>query len=219
LADAALAQTLHRWRTRLCQHFAEPVAIGRPRYDWLVWQALFHEEGPDGAARRLTHLRFSRQEISLVRAVVQGFIHFHTLHAEFAGQPLSRRACYRFFREIGGKQFTSANYLAGIDAILLALLDYQAQIAAQREISGDWHDCLAHADQLLAFAFADNGIAQLQTAPLIDGRTLMANLHLPPGRQVGELLEILSEAQVAGDIQTTDEALAWATRWMQEQAT
>jgi tRNA nucleotidyltransferase/poly(A) polymerase len=216
-ADAALVQTLNRWHTHLRQHFAQPVASGRPRFDWLVWHALFHAEAPDIAVHRLTHLRFSRQEITLVWTVVQGFTHFHTLHAEFAGQPLSRRACYRFFREISGKKLTSTFYLTGIDAILLALADYQAYATAKTELPGDWFDYLAHAEQLFAFAFADNEISHPQAPPLVDGQTLMANLHLSPGRQVGEILEVLSEAQATGDIRTADEALAWAARWMQEQ--
>jgi hypothetical protein len=44
----------------------------------------------------------------------------------------------------------------------------------------------------------------------------MEQFHLPPGRLVGEMLEYVLEAQAAGEIQTTAEALALASRWLHE---
>ena len=46
--------------------------------------------------------------------------------------------------------------------------------------------------------------------PLVDGHTLMAYFDLPPGRQVGALLEQLREAQAAGEIATVEAGLALA---------
>jgi hypothetical protein len=44
----------------------------------------------------------------------------------------------------------------------------------------------------------------------------MNHFHLPPGRQIGELIEQLLEAQVAGEIRTSEEALALASQRLHE---
>jgi hypothetical protein len=79
----------------------------------------------------------------------------------------------------------------------------------------DWDAYLRHASQLLEFAFHARGLEQLRQ-PLLDGHTLMRYFDLKPGREIGVLLERLQEAQAAGDIATTDEALALAATWVVE---
>jgi hypothetical protein len=49
---------------------------------------------------------------------------------------------------------------------------------------------------------------------LLRGDELMAALKLPPGPEVGRLLEVVREAQAAGEISTPEEALALAQREM-----
>lgn len=238
-ADAAWQKTLEPWRIHLRYHFAHPLATGHARANWLVWHALLHdigkpatrkgEEQPGGAMRyrflehervgaemtlqRLTQLRFSRHENALATAVVEGHMRPHLLDASFTDQTLSRRACYRFFRDVGGRQF---EHPAGIDTILLALADYQAVYKITPP--PNWNGYLAHVHELLAFAFEKNGLAATQQKPLVDGHALMTQLNLPPGRQVGELLEYLLEAQAAGEIQTPAEALALAALYLHEKS-
>jgi poly(A) polymerase len=48
--------------------------------------------------------------------------------------------------------------------------------------------------------------------PLVDGRALMAALGLTPGPRVGELLAAIAEARALGDVDTREEALAYAAR-------
>jgi poly(A) polymerase/tRNA nucleotidyltransferase (CCA-adding enzyme) len=135
----------------------------------------------------------------------------HLLHNAFAGQPISRRAAYRFFRDTGSKQFSQ---LAGVDVLLLALGDYLA--THQATPPPDWTDYLTHAKQLLDFTFAKEGLDEIRQKPLLDGHTLMTHLQLQPSRQVGEILEYVMEAQAAGEIQTTEQALLVATQWLHE---
>jgi poly(A) polymerase len=49
-------------------------------------------------------------------------------------------------------------------------------------------------------------------APLVDGRAIMAALGLAPGPRVGELLAAIAEARALGDVDTREEALAYAAR-------
>jgi hypothetical protein len=44
----------------------------------------------------------------------------------------------------------------------------------------------------------------------------MKRLQLAPGKQVGELLDYLTEAQAVGEIATQDEALQMASTWLKE---
>jgi hypothetical protein len=46
--------------------------------------------------------------------------------------------------------------------------------------------------------------------PLLRGHDLLAELAIPPGPRVGELLAQLAEAQYAGDVKTREQALAYA---------
>lgn len=47
---------------------------------------------------------------------------------------------------------------------------------------------------------------------LIDGRDVMAELQIPPGQKVGEILEKIHELQLAGEITTKEEALTEAKK-------
>lgn len=232
----ALEAALGPWRYRLRHHLATSLVVGRAHGDWLIWNALLHDigkphtrrveaddeypdsarirflghedRGADLAVERLQALRFSRHEIELADAVIRGHMRPHSLHMSFAHQPISRRAAYRFFRDIGGKPFGSR---AGIDTVLLALADYQAIYPASPP--PDWAAYLDHMSELLAYAFDPQSVTPT-TKPLLDGRALMHYFDLQPGPRLGDLLEYLREAQAAGDVATTDEALALATRWL-----
>jgi hypothetical protein len=46
--------------------------------------------------------------------------------------------------------------------------------------------------------------------PLLSGHDLMAELGLPPGPRIGQLLEAIREAQAAGEIVSRQDALALA---------
>jgi poly(A) polymerase/tRNA nucleotidyltransferase (CCA-adding enzyme) len=227
-APLAWQPALAPLRPRLRQHFAQFVASDHRRADWLVWHALLHDIGKpnartaetqrDGIVRyrflgheeagatligeRLTHLRFSRQEIILAQTVALAHMRPHHLHHSFAGQPISRRACHRFFRDVGGRQFGG---LAGVDTLLLALADFQA--IYHKRPAYDEGDYLAHLQEMLEFAFTT---AAEQPKPLLDGHTLMSKLELPPGPQIGAILEEVLEAQMAGEITTPSEALTLA---------
>jgi hypothetical protein len=47
---------------------------------------------------------------------------------------------------------------------------------------------------------------------LLDGDDLMRELNLQPGRQIGELLEAVREAQAMGEVSTREQALELARK-------
>lgn len=229
----------------LRHHLREPLANGHNRAAWLVWHALLHDIGkpasrteeqqPDQNIRyrffdherlsaemtekRLTALRFSRPEIALARRVAHFHMRPHLLSSSFHGQSISRRAKYRFLRDTFPGQLHSRTSdeaqkaSDGIDVLCLAIADYQA---THRHAIDENTTYLNHIRELFAYAFADDGFRRVRQQALIDGRTLMNALNLPPGRHIGELLAQIQEAQAAGEIETTDAALTLAISLQQE---
>jgi poly(A) polymerase/tRNA nucleotidyltransferase (CCA-adding enzyme) len=100
--------------------------------------------------------------------------------------------------------------VAGIDTLLLALADVQGTHGDQRPLH--WSRYLRHARELFAYAYSPDGLARVQSQPLLDGHTLMTQLHLLPGKQIGALLDQIAEAQAAGEVANRDEALELAAR-------
>jgi hypothetical protein len=154
---------------------------------------------------RLDELRFGRNEIALAETVVAAHMRPHHLDASFTHEGISRRAIYRFFRDVGCPQVEDP---AGVDTLLVALADYQA--IHEAAVPPRWDEYLEHVGQMLAYAYADDGLQQTRHAPLIDGHVLISELGLTPGPEIGMLLEVVAEAQAGGDITTEAEAVALA---------
>jgi len=49
---------------------------------------------------------------------------------------------------------------------------------------------------------------------LLNGNDLIQELGLPPGRQIGQLLEVIRESQAEGNLSSREEALAFARDWL-----
>lgn len=223
---AGVEAPLAPWQTELRAHFAQELAHGHTRADWLVWHALLHdwgkpytrsEEGVGDkrrirflghealsatlAARRLEALRFARREVDVAARVAAAHMRPHQLSASFGPDPVSRRAAYRFFRAAA---VGSPEDATGLDVLLLALADGLAIGATRTPLWSRLANCVGG---LLEFYFRQRLAGG---PPLVDGHTLMAQLDLEPGPQVGRLLAAIAEAQAAGEITDQEEALALA---------
>lgn len=232
-AHAFVQKKLAHWQHRLRHHLALVVAGGRRRADWFIWCTLFHDIGKpqtrtietdaDGTVRtrfyeheaigadlteqRLHTLRFSRSEIDLATSAVRAHMRPHHLHMSFLGQRISNRALFRYFRDVGGKH---SGIAPGLDALLVALAD---RMSVTEDIPPDETGYIDHLDQLLVYAFDEGAKLPL---PLVDGHMLMRRLAIKPGPRLGALLEHLMEAQAAGEIKTTEEALTLASAWLEQ---
>jgi poly(A) polymerase/tRNA nucleotidyltransferase (CCA-adding enzyme) len=96
-----------------------------------------------------------------------------------------------------------------VDICVLALAN-ALTLAGPALDTSQWSHFLTRIGELLAGYF-DPGPANVVNLPvLLTGHDLMQALDLPPGPQIGVLLELIREAQAAGEITTRADALALA---------
>jgi hypothetical protein len=157
-----------------------------------------HERvGADLVAKRLSALALSNEAIGHVSLIVAN----HMRPLLLANSPAlpSRRAVYRYFR---------AAKSAGLDAALLALADHLGKYdgcGPQEE----WRPVYGVVGHLITSYFT--AYEEVVVPPrLVDGNTLMKALGLTPGPEVGRLLNLIQEAQAAGEVSDAEEALAYA---------
>jgi tRNA nucleotidyltransferase/poly(A) polymerase len=197
---------------------------GRPWRGLLFFAALYHDVGKpetrkvdeDGRIRFFGHdrlgaemlgararaLHFSNQEIKRLKRVVCHHMRPHLLAG--SGQPPSHRAVYRFFRD---------THQAGVDICLLTLADVLAT-AGPTLSQFTWAAYLDILHRLLE-AWWESPQKSVFPPPLVSGRELIEKLEVPPGPEIGRLLELIREAQVAGEVTTADQALEMAEKHAQ----
>ena len=223
-------ETLAPFAPALVRHLRRPTTAPRYRRTLLLLAVLLHdvgkpltvtEEVKPGQAQPTLHfysheavgarraaewmrdLRFSRAETEAVATMVRA----HLRPSQIAEAPggVTGRAAYRFFRATGD---------AGVEVVLLALADHLA-IWGPNLQPERWARRRAAARALLEYFFHRSQGA-VAPPPLVKGRDLMTELGLPEGPEVGRLLEVIREAQAAGEVTTREEALALARRLKSE---
>ncbi len=195
-----LVMQLDRWRPQLQQHLQHSWPNGRPHSALLMLAAMLCAVGEASIAAELA--------VKRARAMCLANVECERLNAVLRWQrepllltELSDLNLYRFWRKTG---------VAGVDACLLAAARYLGE-AGSRLNQDDWLAFVERIARLLQVRF--EGMAT--TEPLLDGKSLMRALKLPPGPRVGVLLEHIREAQVSGQVNTVTEALAAARDWLE----
>jgi len=74
-----------------------------------------------------------------------------------------------------------------------------------------WVERLSLISQMLDVYFSRNEEV-VAPPPLVNGNDIMRELGLPPGKQIGVILEAIREAQASGEVVTREDALAVARR-------
>lgn len=202
----------------LSLHLAEPLGDGFTRREVLKLAALLHDlakprcrQEVDGQIRFFGHdtvgaamameitqrLRLSGAAATLLERLVRQ--HLRPMHLAQLPE-VSRRARYRFFRDLGAD---------ARDLLLLTLAD----AAAVRGVSpiAVWQgpDGQLVADLMRGW---EEDQQQAAAPPLLRGEDVMAAFGLAPGPEVGRLLGLAREAQDLGQVRTREEALAHLTR-------
>ncbi len=216
-SDAVLAVT--PWSATLAQHFALEVSHGSTRGSLLKLAALLHDiakpqtktieadgrmrflghakEGADVAVNILERLRFSGKEVKLVETMVRH--HLRPMQMSSNGFP-THRAIYRYFRDTGE---------AGIDILFLSLADHLATRGVHLDPAA-WREHAQLVEYVLSQRFQEESV--VIPPKLIDGYALINTFGLSPGPKIGELLELVREAQASGEVTTGEEALAFVRK-------
>ncbi len=155
------------------------------------------DAGADISSRLLARLHFSSRESDLVRTMIKAHLRPLQMSQATAGGP-SDRAIYRFFRDCGD---------AAIDTLFLSLADHLATVGPRLSMEG-WRQHVALVNYILVKRFRETAV--VQPPKLLRGDELMSELGLPPGPQIGQMLEVIREAQAAGEVTTKEEALELA---------
>ena len=212
---ASRAREFEPWGDAFAAHLDEILGDGATRREALKLAALLHDIAKpetrtveDGRTRFLGHdvrgaervggiavrWRLSRRLAGALERLVRH--HLRPMHLAMAGE-VTRRARYRFFRDLGDE---------ALDVLLLALADGAA-------LRGDsplsiWEGEGGRVVRELMAGHADEARA-LTAQPLLDGREVMHALGLGPGPELGRLLALLREAQAVGTVSTREGAVAY----------
>ena len=205
----------------LREHCEKTLSDDRTVWLTLKWAAIFHDVGkphtrsvePQGrirffdhegvgggmAAERMRALRFSTDEIERVNTITHHHMRPH--HLLDAASGATRRAVYRFFRDTGE---------AGIDVLLMSLADHLATHGP--DLDPDRWPRRLELTRVMLDTYFHRHDDTVNPPPLITGHDVMTLLNLKSGPRVGEILEMVREAQAAGEVQTRTEALALIRR-------
>jgi putative nucleotidyltransferase with HDIG domain len=197
---------------------AEPLADGLTRGEALRWGALLHDAAKpltretrpaDGRVTFIGHdfcgaqlaravlgrLHTSERLAAHVAALVQNHLRAGFLVHE--PQPLSRRTVFGYIQ---------ACVPVEVDVTLLSVADRLATRGDRAQQATEAH--LSVVRGLLSDALRWR--AEGPPPPLVRGDQLAAELGIPPGPRIGELLAAIAEARYAGELSTPEEALAYA---------
>lgn len=183
----------------LLHDIAKPVTY---RLDPDTGKSSFYQHEKVGSAmtkEMLTRLRFSREEIRWVTALVE----MHLRTGQLVMQGASERALYRLMRD-------AAEKLPAL--VVLSLADRRSTCGEAVTAAMQIQSTLFHQD-LLARYWAPPAVK-----PFLSGKDLIDRLGLPPGPAFKEILQAVQEAQALGEIQNFEEALTLAQRLVEESA-
>lgn len=151
-----------------------------------------HEKlGAEVTAERLNHLKLSNAEIKSVTNLIRNH-----LDPAIWQKSLDALDIYRYWRRLGED---------GIDLILLTLADYLGTVGTTYA-QDVWLHLVENA-QILFEAYYEKHDLLVDPPMLVNGDDLMRALNLKPGPIIRELLELIREGQVSGQIESIDGAM------------
>lgn len=216
---------LGRYRNQLTDHLAISINVDRSLRGLLFFAALYHDTGKprakhmgDGgrihfydherigselASRQAKKLHLSNLEIKRINNIIRN--HMRPILLAQSDDPPTRRAVYRFFRDTG---------IAGVDICLLTLADTLATYGTG--ISTDKWQKQIDVIRALYQAWWEYPEEYIRVSALLSGGDLINELNLKPGPLIGELLDLLREAQVVGLVHTREQAITYLINILNE---
>jgi putative nucleotidyltransferase with HDIG domain len=216
VAAGEVARTFDWCAADMRAYFGDEMSEGRSRSSILKLAGLLHDvakpqtrtlddqgahfyghadEGAAIARRVMRRLRFSAKEARWVSLLVSE--HLRPVQLAQVGEAPTRRALYRFYRDLGD----------AVPAVIFLALADAAASRGPRLTAENWAPHVRYMNSLLVRSYDDAGI--VNPPRLLTGRDIMRELGLPEGPRIGRHLEALREAQAAGEVASRAEALAF----------
>jgi poly(A) polymerase len=150
------------------------------------------KEGAAIASEAMHRLKFSTQQVRAVQCMIENHLRLWQMSND--DMP-TRRATYRYFRDTED---------VSVDIIVLSLGDFLATVGPRLDLE----ELRAHA-QLMGYMLSEYQKDETIARPpkLISGHDLISLFDMEPGPEIGRVLEVVREAQGAGEIHTREEAL------------
>lgn len=208
---------------RITKHLEKSDVSNRPYRSLLLFAALYHDVGKSRndipsyldeeyfdlhaqtgrslVRQRANELKFSNSEIRRLRKIIEYHMHPALMTRENLDE--NPKLIYRFFQKTQS---------AGIDVCLLSLADIFA--AYGHKLSQDrWLLQLKVVRDLLDAWWIQH--EQLVNPPkVISGNDLISEFGLKPGFQLGNLLEMVREAQVTGEVKNRNDAITHIAEYL-----
>jgi poly(A) polymerase len=155
------------------------------------------DAGAQTAAEIMARLRFSNEAARFVSTLVAE--HLRPRQLAQPGEAPTRRALYRFYRDVGDT----------LPALLLLALADGASARGPALTKEEWRRQVAYMNALLVRSVEEEGI--VSPPRLLTGNDIMSELGLAQGPIIGRLLAALEEAQAAGEVTDAEGALRFVT--------
>ncbi len=224
-----LTLRLGRYREQLVTHFSQPLNADRSMRGLLFFAALYHDVSKpatksvdaNGRIRFFGHEVFgavvtverarsfnlSNAEIERLELIIGNHMRFHSFtdRLETEKKELSRKAIYRFFRDVGE---------AGVDLVLLGLADLRG--TQDHMLTEESWGAALDVARILLENYWEKPEESVAPPRLLGGHDLIAEYNLEQGPLIGQLLEAINEAQAMGKVSTREEAIAFGLKWLSE---
>jgi poly(A) polymerase len=229
LFTGLLTLRIGRFREQFARHFTDSLNTDRSVRAALFFAALYHDvqkpatksveesgrirffnhdaKGAEAATNRARAFNLSNDEVERIQKIVANHMRFHFFTSRLEGekQEPSRKAIYRFFRDVGE---------AGVDLVLLGLADLRGTQGPT--LSQETWTAALDVARILLENYWEKPQETVTPPRWLDGNELMAELGLEPGRMVGQLLEAIREGQATGKIANRHQALEFAREHLRD---
>lgn len=204
-ADASLgllSWQLGRFRSPLTTYLEEEITLFRRRRELMLLGAWARAEtiqaeldlDPASIAGMLgVSLRLSHREVHWLEKFIAAMNAIVSLELE----PVE---IYRFFRI-----FDDSGIASGVTHLASVLAGSISPPPAEA-----WAGAVGKIREIMDAFFEHRSL--IDPAPLVTGDDLISECGLVPGAELGELLELVREAQVRGSVQNKEQAIAWVVR-------
>lgn len=187
--------TLPDYAKTMHVYINSPINVDINQGTLIKWAALLHTIPIEKIRERLTESRMPNKSIHFVCTLLESY-----QATELQKPDISRRQIFRFFKQA---QTTAPG------AVLLSRAFTACEQTEMRD--SRTHLTFTKTARKLIEAYFSYATEFISPVPFLRGGDLLA-LGVPPGRQVGLVINLLLEAQVAGEVKSRESAIEYVKR-------